>query len=114
MASSASQAIELLASVDEEFDSLVSILGAITDHGSGFANPYHDDWPCLDHEFERFFHDNDIEHTLCKVGRPQSNGKIERFSRSTRNTTGGSELRTNSFRFTTRSARIWALTGTHW
>jgi putative transposase len=24
-------------------------------------------------------HDNDIEHTLCKVGRPQSNGKIEWF-----------------------------------
>jgi putative transposase len=32
-----------------------------------------------DHEFEGNLHDNDIKHTLCKVGRPQSNGKIERF-----------------------------------
>ena len=31
------------------------------------------------HDFERFLHDNDIDHTLCKVGHPQSNGKIERF-----------------------------------
>jgi len=51
----------------------------ITDHGSEFVNPRQDDRPCLDHEFERYLHDNDIEHTLCKVGRPQSNGKIERF-----------------------------------
>jgi putative transposase len=28
---------------------------------------------------ERYHHENDIKHTLCKVGRPQSNGKIERF-----------------------------------
>jgi putative transposase len=77
--SSASQAVEFLESVDEEFDSPVPILEVITDHGSEFVNPRQDDRPCLDHEFERFLHDNDIEHTLCKVGRPQSNGKIERF-----------------------------------
>ena len=77
--SSASQAVELLASVDEEFDSPVPVLEVITDHGSEFVNPRQDDRPCLDHEFERYLHDNDIEHTLCKVGRPQSNGKIERF-----------------------------------
>ncbi len=29
--------------------------------------------------FERYLHENDIKHTLCKVGRPQSNGKTERF-----------------------------------
>ena len=44
-----------------------------------FVHPRQDDRPCLDHEFECFLHDNDIEHTLCKVGRPQSSGKIERF-----------------------------------
>jgi transposase len=37
--SSASQAVELLASVDEEFDSPVPILEVITDHGSEFINP---------------------------------------------------------------------------
>ena len=78
-ASSASHAVELLESVDEEFDSPVPILEVITDHGSEFVNPRQDDRPCLDHEFEHYLHDNDIEHTLCKVGRPQSNGKIERF-----------------------------------
>jgi len=78
-ASSASQAVELLESVDEEFDSPVPILEVVTDHGSEFVNPRQDERPCLDHEFERFLHNNDIEHTLCKVGRPQSNGKIERF-----------------------------------
>jgi putative transposase len=77
--SSASQAVELLESINEEFDSPVPILEVITDHGSEFLNPRQDDRPCLDHEFERFLHDNDIAHTLCKVGRPQSNGKIERF-----------------------------------
>ena len=51
----------------------------ITDHGSEFVNPHQEDRPDHDHEFERFLHNNDIEHALCKVGRPQSNGKIERF-----------------------------------
>jgi len=78
-ASSASKAIELLANAVEEFDSPVSILEVITDHGSEFVNPHQEDHPDRDHEFERFLHKNDIEHTLCKVGRPQSNGKIERF-----------------------------------
>jgi putative transposase len=78
-ASSARQAVELLESVDEEFDSPVPILEVITDHGSEFVNPRRDDRPDRDHEFERYLHNNDIEHTLCKIGRPQSNGKIERF-----------------------------------
>ena len=46
----------------------LSILVIITDHGSEFINPHRDDRPCLDPEFERFLHDNDIEHTLCEVG----------------------------------------------
>ena len=66
--SSASQAVELLESVDEEFDSPVPISEAITDHGSEFVNPRQDDRPCLAHEFERFLHDNDIKYMLCKVG----------------------------------------------
>ncbi|EMA48519.1 ISA0963-2 transposase [Halococcus salifodinae DSM 8989] len=77
--SSASRAVELLDSVGEEFDSPVPILEVITDHGSEFVNPRREDRPDCDHEFEGYLFDNDIEHTLCKVGRPQSNGKIERF-----------------------------------
>jgi putative transposase len=78
-ASSARQAVELLDSVGEEFDSPVPILEVVSDHGSEFVNPRRDNRPDRDHEFERYLHENDIEYTLCKVGRPQSNGKIERF-----------------------------------
>ena len=51
----------------------------ITDHGSEFVNPRQDDRPDPNHAFEGYLAENDIMHTLCKVGRPQSNGKIERF-----------------------------------
>ena len=78
-ASSASRSVELLDTVRTENDAPVPILEVITDHGSEFVNTHQDERPCLDHEFEQYLHDNDIKHTLCKVGRPQSNGKIERF-----------------------------------
>jgi putative transposase len=77
--SSASQSVNLLDSVREDLDTPVPILEVITDHGSEFVNPRQDTRPSLDHEFEGYLHNNDIKHTLCKVGRPQSNGKIERF-----------------------------------
>jgi transposase InsO family protein len=77
--SSAQASAELLDSVCQNWDSPVPILEVITDHGSEFINTHQDERPCLDHEFERYLHDNDIKHSLCKVGRPQSNGKIERF-----------------------------------
>jgi transposase InsO family protein len=77
--SSAQASAELLDSVCQNWDSPVPILEVITDHGSEFINTHQDERPCLNHEFERYLHDNDIKHSLCKVGRPQSNGKIERF-----------------------------------
>jgi putative transposase len=77
--SSASQSVDLLNSVRDDLDAPVPILEVITDHGSEFVNPRQDTRPSLDHEFEGYLHENDIKHTLCKVGRPQSNGKIERF-----------------------------------
>ena len=77
--SSATQSVELLDSVRESLDAPIPILEVITDHDSEFVNTHTDDRPCLDHTFERYLHENDIKHTLCKVGRPQSNGKIERF-----------------------------------
>jgi len=78
-ASSAERSVELLDSVRTENDAPVPILEVITDHGSEFINTRQDDRPCLDHAFESYLHDHDIKHTLCTVGRPQSNGKIERF-----------------------------------
>ncbi len=77
--SSAAAIVELLDSVCEQWECPVPILEVITDHGSEFVNTHQDDRPCLDHDFEGYLHDNDIMHTLGKVGRPQSNGKIERF-----------------------------------
>jgi len=78
-ARSASQSVEFLDTVRGELDAPVPILEVITDHGSEFINTQQDERPCLDHVFERYLYDNDIKHTLGKVGRPQSNGKIERF-----------------------------------
>lgn len=58
--------------------------GEIPELGTPGRRPYAD-YPAdleervLDHDFEGYLSDNDINHTLCKVGRPQSNGKIERF-----------------------------------
>jgi hypothetical protein len=76
---SAARSVSLLDEVRENYASQGEILEVITDHGSEFVNTHQDERPCLDHEFERYLADNDILHTLCKVGRPQSNGKIERF-----------------------------------
>jgi transposase InsO family protein len=78
-ASSAEASVDLLDSVRDAMDSPVGILEVITDHGSEFVNPQVEERPCLDHTFERYLHENDIMHTLCTVGRPQSNDKIEFF-----------------------------------
>ena len=70
--SSASQSVELLNRVREDWEPPVPILEVITDHGSEFINTRQDERPCLDHEFEAYLHDHEIEHTLCEVGRPHS------------------------------------------
>lgn len=77
--SSAAASVDLLDSVREDWLSPVPILEVITDHGSEFANIRQKERLYLDHAFEGYLHDNDIKHTLGKVGQPQSNGKIERF-----------------------------------
>jgi len=76
---SAARSVSLLDDVRENYASQGEILEVITDHGSEFVNTHQDERPCLDHEFERYLDDTDIIHTLCTVGRPQFNGKIERF-----------------------------------
>lgn len=62
-----------------EAESNVTILKVITNHSSAFINLHHEERPCPEHSFEGYLDENNIKHTLCKVGRPQSNGKIERF-----------------------------------
>jgi transposase InsO family protein len=78
-AASAERTVDLLDEVRQTYETNVPILEVITDHGSEFVNTHQDDRPDRDHAFEGYLHENDIEHTLCKVGRPQSNGKLERF-----------------------------------
>ena len=78
-AQSAERTVELLDEVCRTYETDVPILEVITDHGSEFVNTRQDDRPDRDHAFEGYLHEHDIEHTLCKVGRPQSNGKLERF-----------------------------------
>lgn len=77
--SSAAASVELLDRVYQAHRRPVPILEVITDHGSEFVNTRQDDRPDPDHTFEGYLHENEIKHTLGKVGRPQSNGKIERF-----------------------------------
>lgn len=70
--------IQLLNDVRKETADDGEILEAITDHGREFyANKRYQDGNA-DHSFEQYLANN-IQHTLCAVGRPQSNGKIERY-----------------------------------
>jgi len=78
-AQSAAGSVELLDSVQEQLDTPLPILEVITDHGSEFYANKRDQHGEADHAFETYLAENGIKQTLCKVGRPQSNGKIERF-----------------------------------
>ena len=76
---SSAEAIELLDEVREEYAATGEILEVITDHGTEFYANKRDKHGEADHSFESYLAENRIKHTLCAVGRPQSNGKIERF-----------------------------------
>jgi len=78
-ARSGAASIQLLEEAREATASDGEILEVITDHGSEFYANKRDDRGEADHQFESYLAENDIKQTLCKVGRPQSNGKIERF-----------------------------------
>jgi len=104
-ASSAAASVELLDQARSDWSSPVPILEVITDHGSEFVNPHEDERPCLDHEFEHSFHDNDINTPSAKLGDRNQTGKSSASSSPTRNSAGGS---IHSRRFsisTTRSDR---------
>lgn len=72
------ETIQLLDEVREYTAEEGAILKIITDHGSEFYANRRDEEGNADHSFEQCLVENDIQHTLCAVGRPQSNGKIER------------------------------------
>ncbi|MFC6764662.1 integrase core domain-containing protein [Natrinema soli] len=78
-ARSGDASIELLDEVRTEYTDTGELLEVITDHGTEFYANTRDDHGEADHQFESYLADNDIKQTLCQVGRPQSNGKIERF-----------------------------------
>ena len=71
--------VQLLDQVREDTTTDGEILEVITDHGAEFYANKRDDRGEADHAFERYLADHAIKQTLCAVGRPQSNGKIERF-----------------------------------
>lgn len=62
-----------------EDDTSRKVLEVITDHGSEFYANTRDKNGEADHAFETYLTENEIQQTLCKIGRPQSNGKLERF-----------------------------------
>lgn len=76
---SAARIVELLDDVVQGYSATGPILEVITDHGSELYANKRDDRGEASHPFEEYLADQDIEHTLRAVGRPQSNGKIERF-----------------------------------
>ena len=71
--------VELLETVREETATDGEVLEVITDHGSEFYANTRDKNDEADHAFETYLTENEIQQTLCKIGRPQSNGKLERF-----------------------------------
>lgn len=78
-ARSAEQSVEALDTAREAFGHLAPIREVITDHGSEFYASKRKQDGSADHAFEAYLTEQGIEHTLCKIGRPQSNGKLERF-----------------------------------
>jgi putative transposase len=56
-----------------------SILAVLTDHGSQFCSNRKDKGTPSMHAYELFLRQRGIKHILCRVGHPQTNGKLEKF-----------------------------------
>lgn len=76
---SAVRSVSFLDETRKEYAPTGEILEVITDNGVEFYAPHRDKNDDADHEFEDYVKEYRIEHTLCAVGQPQSNGKMERF-----------------------------------
>lgn len=79
---SAAQSVELLEVIAQGYSLTGPMLEVITDHASEFYANKRDERCEARHPFEDDPADYDIEHTLCAVGRPQSNWKVKRFFRT--------------------------------
>ena len=73
------EAIDLFDEVREEYASTRGNAGG--DHRSrlGVLRHKRDEDDNADHAFENYLAEHNMKHTLCAVGRPQTNGEIERF-----------------------------------
>lgn len=71
--------IELLNSVPDQYASSGEIIEIITDHGSEIYLSHRDADGEAPHAFDAYLDEHGIKKQLCAVGRPQTNGKIERF-----------------------------------
>jgi len=56
-----------------------SIKAVLTDHGTQFCSNRKDKVRPSMHEYELFLRQRGIRHILCRVGHPQTNGKLEKF-----------------------------------
>ncbi len=63
----------------ENTNHLYPIRSIISDHGSQFYANKRDKYGRADHAFESFLRENGIQHILCGVNHPQTNGKQEKF-----------------------------------
>ena len=55
------------------------ILAVVTDHGSEFYANKRDARGFAEHVYEQFLKERGIEHVLCGVNHPQTNGRIVKF-----------------------------------
>lgn len=76
---SAEQSVDALETARTAFAHIAPIREVITDHGSEFYATNRKEDGTAEHDFETYLDGAGIRHTRCRIGRPQSNGKLERF-----------------------------------
>jgi transposase InsO family protein len=72
-------AIIVLKKAQRECLKWYSIKAVLTDHGSQFCANKRDKKGYAVHKFELYLKRHHIRHVLCRVGHPQTNGKLEKF-----------------------------------
>jgi putative transposase len=72
-------ALVVLKRAQRECRKWYSIKAVLTDHGSEFWANKRDTRGHAVHAFEQYLKKCHIRHVLCRVGHPQTNGKLEKF-----------------------------------
>ena len=72
-------ALVVLKQAQRECRKWYSIKAVLTDHGSQFWANKRDKRGHAVHAFEQYLKKCHIKHVLCRVGHPQTNGKLEKF-----------------------------------